>query len=670
MRIKWNPVRARWNWWWGFSLLITLPALILALLGLRAVRIERLELNQQLREQQTQIARLADAAIANALTELDSELNRAESAGPKSVDSPQALAQGYIFTFHRHDLLIFQKEKIFFGPSPRTDLTGELVPAVAPNIEEQVERAQAAEAQGRPREALNIYTRIATAEPRLRAWAEFSRARINHEHGDPEALARLSDPAWSRTDDRTPTGLPVALIAATYVESVAKAEQPRFLVSLQQTLESLRANRWWLSYDERKFYDGELQRLLSRIDSQTALSADARLDELAALEQVLRQVSPQTGKGVSRSFGRAKQQAFLLLIVPQAGSDMWRGLAVPQPRASALLNSVLRPLLSGQSFNATLREAQGGIVWGQATTTPVWNVVGLTSIGGSELAFTGPGETGWLDQRRLVWYGLILLLLLMLLVGLAMTAYIMRREAELARLQNDFIAAVSHEFKSPLTSMRLLIERLNLGRFPATGSVNEYYEAMGNETDRLERLVNRLLRAQQIQSGHNSYSFTSLYVPELVREAIKDLQPQAEARKISMDVNAETDIPPLALDRAALIEALQNLLDNAIKYSPAGTRITIGVRAVDHQVCVDIQDQGIGIAGDELPRVFDKFYRGKRGDMQNVHGTGLGLALVKATVEDHGGHVRVTSIPGEGSCFSVWLPTDNKESDNGPDSNS
>jgi signal transduction histidine kinase len=671
MRIKWIPVRAGWNWWWGFGLLITLPALILALLGLRAVRIERLELNQQLREQQTQIARLADAAIANALTELDTELNRTDNAEPKADGSPLVGAQGYVFSVHPQDILIFRKEKVFFGASPRsTEVIGELVPVIGPNIEEQVERAQAAEAQGRPGEALNIYSRIAAAEPRLHAWAEFSHARINLEQGDSEALARLSDPAWSRTEDRTPTGLPLALIAATYVDSLTRAEQPKFQMLLQQTLEGLRANRWWLSYDERRFYDRELQRLLISMDPQMALSADTRLDELAALEQLLRQVSPQTGKGVFRSFGRVKQQAFLLLIVPQAGSDIWRGLAVPQPRASELLNGVLRPLLSGQSFSATVREAQGEIVWGQATTTPVWNVVGLTSIGGSELAFTGPSETGWLDQRRLVWYGLILLLLLMLLVGLAMTAHVMRREAELARLQNDFIAAVSHEFKSPLTSMRLLIERLNLGRFPVTGSANEYYVAMGRETDRLERLVNRLLRAQQIQSGRNSYSFASLCLPELVREAIKDLQPQAEARKIWMEVNAETDIPPVALDRAALTEALQNLIDNAIKYSPAGTRITVGVRAVDHQVCVDIQEQGIGIAGDELPRVFDKFYRGKRGDMQNVHGTGLGLALVKATIEDHGGHVRVTSIPGEGSCFSVWLPTDNKEGNNGSDSSS
>lgn len=673
MRISWISVRARWNWWWGFGLLIALPALILALLGLRAVRIERLELNQQLREQQTQIARLADAAIANALTELDSELNRADIAGPKADGPPLVGAQGYVFSFHPQDLLIFRKEKIFFGASPRsTGVTGELVPTIGPNTEEQVERAQATEAQGRRSEALIVYHRIATAEPKLRAWAEFSRARINHEHGDPGALTRLADPAWGRADDRTPTGLPLALIAATYVESVAKAEQPRFLILLQQTLESLRANRWWLSYDERKFYDGELRRLLARVDSQTPPGGDERLNELAALEQVLRQVSPQPGKGVSRSFARVKQHAFLVLLVPQAGStDVWRGLAIPQPRITELLNRVLGPMLSGQSFSATVRETHGGIVWGQApANTPVWNVAVLTSIGGWELAFTGPGETGWFDQRRLLWYGLILFLLLMLLVGLAMTAHVMRREVELARMQNDFIAAVSHEFKSPLTSMRLLIERLSLGRLPAPVAAKEYYAAMGRETDRLERLVNRLLRAQQIQSGRSNYSLTSSCMLELVQDAIKDLQPQAEARKICLEVNAEDNIPPLALDQAALTEALQNLIDNAIKYSPAGTRITVGVRAVDHQVCVEIHDQGIGIASDELPRVFDKFYRGKRGEMQNVHGTGLGLALVKATVEDHGGHVQVTSTPGEGSCFSVWLPTDNRESNNGSDSNS
>lgn len=673
MRITWISVRARWSWWWGFGLLIALPALILALLGLRAVQIERLELNQQLREQQTQIARLADAAIVNSLTGLESELGRADIAGPKADGSPLVSAPGYVFSFHPQGLLIFRQEKVFFGASPSlTELAGELIPTTEPGTEQLVERAQAAEAQGRPGEALIIYRRIATVEPKLRAWAEFSSARINHEQGEPGALARLANPAWSRADDRTPTGLPLALIASTYIERLPNAEQPRFLILLQQTLESLRASRWWLSYDERRFYDSELRRLLASIGSQKPLDGDEQLDELAAIEQILRQAPPRSRNGVSRSFERVERRAFLVLLVPQAGApDVWHGLAIPQPRITELLNRVLGPLLSGQSFRATVRETQGAIVWGQMPENArVWNVAGLPSIGGWELAFTGPSETGWLDQQRLLWYGLILFLLLMLMVGLAMTAHVVRREVELGRMQNDFIAAVSHEFKSPLTSIRLLIERLSLGRLPEPGSAKEYYAAMGRETDRLERLVNRLLRAQQIQSGRSSYFFTTSCMLELVQNAIKDLQPQAEVKSIRLEVNAESDIPSLALDQAALTEALENLIDNAIKYSPAGTRVTVGIRAVDQQVCVDVHDQGIGIASHELPRVFDKFYRGQRGDMQNVHGTGLGLSLVKTTVEAHGGHVQVISTPGAGSCFSVWLPTDGGESNNGSDSNS
>ena len=115
-------------------------------------------------------------------------------------------------------------------------------------------------------------------------------------------------------------------------------------------------------------------------------------------------------------------------------------------------------------------------------------------------------------------------------------------------------------------------------------------------------------------------------------------------------------MPQLNTDEAALTDAIENLIDNAIKYSLSGTKIAVSCASTDHHVCVEVRDQGVGIANDELPHIFDKFYRGRRGDMSNVHGTGLGLALVKATVEAHGGEVEVTSEPGLGSCFRMRLP--------------
>jgi two-component system phosphate regulon sensor histidine kinase PhoR len=255
-----------------------------------------------------------------------------------------------------------------------------------------------------------------------------------------------------------------------------------------------------------------------------------------------------------------------------------------------------------------------------------------------------------------LWYGFILLLVMMLTIGLAMTARVVRREVELGRMQNEFIAAVSHEFKSPITSIRLLMERITSGRLHSATAMGEYHAAINRETDRLERLVNRLLEAQQIQAGRRQYSFAPTSLRTIIEAAAEQLHQQAEAKSVRLETEVDDGIPELPLDKLALTDALENLLDNAIKYSPAGTRVTVTAQAVDHTVRVEVCDEGIGIEPGDLPRIFDRFYRARHGDQHNVKGTGLGLALVKAAIEAHGGKVEVASRPGEGSRFSLQFP--------------
>jgi signal transduction histidine kinase len=183
-------------------------------------------------------------------------------------------------------------------------------------------------------------------------------------------------------------------------------------------------------------------------------------------------------------------------------------------------------------------------------------------------------------------------------------------------------------------------------------SAGEYYAAVGRETDRLERLVNRLLESQKIQAGQKQYSFQPASMGEIAEAAVERLRPHAEAKSIAIKFETSGEIPELLLDKAAITDALENLLDNAIKYSSSGTQVSVVVGMGEGQVCVAVRDQGTGIDPDDLPRVFDRFYRGR----QNVQGTGLGLALVKAAAEAHGGTVAVTSTPGRGSTFFLRLP--------------
>lgn len=213
MRFVPAPFRSGSTWWWSFGLLIAAPALVLALLGLWAARAD-------LREQQTRVASLADDAITNAIARLEAELRRAEIGAQGSIEPVPTLSDLPIFSFHQRGLLTFHRERVYFDESGG-HATLKTASAEWPfAIEQLIEAAQAAEAQQRPREALTMYRRIASAESRLRAWAEFGVARIEYQGGDAAALARLASSDWNRFDGRTPAGLPIALIACSYIEGL------------------------------------------------------------------------------------------------------------------------------------------------------------------------------------------------------------------------------------------------------------------------------------------------------------------------------------------------------------------------------------------------------------------------------------------------------------------
>lgn len=168
----------RWNWSWRFGLFIALPALVLALLGLRAVRAERIEREQQLREQQVQITRLIDVAVSNRMVSLEAELR------PSETQNAEASENVFVFSLDRNNLLKFPKRRVYFGEQSTLEW-----PA---NVENLIEQAQAAKAQSRRADALAYYRRISEVEPKLRAWAELNISAVNYDAGEAGAFNQLA----------------------------------------------------------------------------------------------------------------------------------------------------------------------------------------------------------------------------------------------------------------------------------------------------------------------------------------------------------------------------------------------------------------------------------------------------------------------------------------------
>jgi signal transduction histidine kinase len=226
---------------------------------------------------------------------------------------------------------------------------------------------------------------------------------------------------------------------------------------------------------------------------------------------------------------------------------------------------------------------------------------------------------------------------------------------EVARLKSEFVSAVSHEFRSPVTGIRQLAEIL-LRAQPSEERRRHYYELIGQESDRLARLVENVLDFSRMEEGRKEYRLEPLEAGAWLRAVVEEFRAEVAQRGCSLEADMPERLPSLLADREALTCAVHNLLDNAVKYSPSCRTVWLEAEASGDSLTVRVRDRGLGIAEEDRKHVFEKFYRGSIGAATPVKGAGLGLSLVRHIVTAHGGSVACESRPGEGSTFSMALP--------------
>ena len=232
----------------------------------------------------------------------------------------------------------------------------------------------------------------------------------------------------------------------------------------------------------------------------------------------------------------------------------------------------------------------------------------------------------------------------------------LRRQARLARLKTDLLAAVSHELRTPLASMQLLVEALLDENKFEPQKTREYLELMADENRRLSRLIGNFLTFSRIERNRQKFEFHQTNPGDVVQAAIHAMGERLKAPGCELEIEVAEGLPELRADRDALVTVLLNLLDNAYKYTPRDRRILIQVYREGNNVVFAVKDNGIGIAPREQKRIFRRFYQVDRRLAREAGGCGLGLSIVEFIVRAHGGEVRVESQPGSGSTFRVLAP--------------
>ena len=231
------------------------------------------------------------------------------------------------------------------------------------------------------------------------------------------------------------------------------------------------------------------------------------------------------------------------------------------------------------------------------------------------------------------------------------------RLRRLETVRKDFVANVSHELKTPITLIKGFVETLQQGALEKREEAERFLNIMSKQVERLNAIIEDLLSLSRLEqgSGKSAISMEKTKVIQILESAIRDCESKLLEKKISIQLNCSNELEVFA-NSPLLNQAVLNLVDNALKYSEQGEKITVEAFVTGTEIVIEVQDWGCGIGSEHLPRLFERFYRIDQARSRQMGGTGLGLAIVKHIVQEHGGSVSVNSTLGKGSRFSIHLP--------------
>ena len=497
--------------------------------------------------------------------------------------------------------------------------------------------------------AAGEYSRLSrSANPSVRAGALARLARVRRKQHD-TAAALLTYEQLSQTRDADVEGLPATLVATVGRASLFEAEGR--LSELRREADALRLDlsrgRWRLAKTEYEFYSMQADSWLETKpigDPNAAALADA----VGWLWQELSSPAPTAQDSLALLDGptlvtwQANPTGLDAVVAGPAFLASLCASAVPSSLRCALSDPGGRLLVGDHPptrMVATRTAAAAGLPWTLHVSTAPDSIASPPS-----------------PRRQL-------LLLTFSVVGLVLLAgwyFILRaitRELRVSRLQSDFVAAVSHEFRSPLTSMSHIAEMLAHDRFPDDAVRRKAFGVLVRDTDRLRRLVEGLLDFGRFEAGAAALRLEAIDVAGLVRTTVADFQERVAQDGYRIELTGASEAVTARIDREALGRALWNLLDNAVKYSPECRTVWVDMSRQSDQISIGVRDQGIGIPIAEQGEIFDRFVRGGDSKARRISGTGIGLAMVREIVRAHGGEILLSSEPGRGSRFTVVLRT-------------
>ena len=612
--------------------------------GWQLLRQDRALEGQRRQERLEQAVDRMAALLQQSLADLESYLSFGPVSGAE--DLPDGVS---LLRVNKHVLEAYPAGRLLYSPAiPDEKEPPASTFSAGENLEYQ---------RDDPAAAVEVFRELAQSpDPGVRAGALLRLGRNFRKIGRTEdALQAYNELA--RLGRTSVFGLPAELMAheasGTLLEAVGRREDLRREAALMHA--ALWSGRWSLLHPAWEFHAGEAQRWLGPMASteceQDALTLSVGAESIysqwvAGPESKGRRILKNEGRPVLISWAGTSDQLAAVLAGPGYLRLKWTG-ALRGPSVQGALIDEAGQVQIG-SFNKSGLQA--------IRTTPFTRLPGTLYATYTQ---AGAEASGFMGRRRLLFSGFSVLALALL----AGSYFIMRsinRERAVARLQSEFVSTVSHEFRTPLTSLRQLSEMLSKGRVPTEDLRQKSYEILSRESERLQRLVESLLDFGRIEAGAFRYHFQNLDPAKWIADLIAEFKDHAVARGCHVELKIPGTYPLILADPEALGLAVRNLLDNAVKYSPDCRTVWVEMALERDRLAIRVRDKGIGIPAAEQKEIFERFVRGTGSRAVQIQGTGIGLALARHIVEAHAGEIRLESKSGQGSTFTILLPLEKK----------
>ncbi len=687
-----------------FFVVVFLPSIFLAFFGIQALRNEKFKLQQQTLEDQKAYVRKIQSEIQDSIEKISTNLmdlskNEAFSKEDYSEIRNAILDQLRDEPLFGEIVIWSQAGETWFPAYQSLPLTQGLliVPDEWTKIQPDLSVAEIAEfRQKNYRDAIVQYRRIESKvkNNQVKAWILNRIARCEIKRNEKEnALDAYQTLFDLYSDFFTESGRSLEFASRLEMLNIllSSGNYKDLYAEFVNSYRRLEEKAWSLDDSQVRLYAATLKQLGNEMVSEdveqevpddfivTIAKLDQRIEEKLEIwdliELASQNVLPDAGDGsynsnrtsiqIQKNAFQHKNQDVLLLLVPVDGRN--------PDSPFKFLGSLLRTrdltknseTLSADNppkgFSVLLRSNQTeDIIFGKENMDaerPIFTDIFLDNFPPWRVElYQSEGSGSGFVLYKNIFFWMILTLLLILFFGSGLIIRLLAQEMNLLQLKSEFIASVSHEFKTPLTSMGAILEHLLEGKNKDPDKVREYYKILRHDSDRLKRLVLNVLDFTKIEEGKRTYKPISMDLGRLVQEEVASFEREHKLSGFVVKLQMENNSFPVYVDGDAINQAFHNILDNAVKFSQREKRIDVLVERKGGKVEIAVLDKGIGIPESEQKKIFEKFYRGKKASSISPTGTGLGLTLVKHIMAAHEGEIIVQSRPGEGSRMSLILP--------------